>query len=199
MGYLSHLVEAGEMEWIEMRFLVVGHTHCSIDQYFSVLSNYIASCPFIPTPMAMRHVLAVAHDKDGMRPLVVRPLNVSLHSNSRNLIVYSVNQANWICTWIRRSLITRATTRESFQLISSIATSPTSSRSPSIPGKLWWSTRCFRILRSSRSVLWISRFLPHRKVCSFLFPIDLFIIWLFSYDVSKYFSPAKWQYQVPSE
>jgi len=75
MGFMSHLVEALEMDWIEMRFLVVGHTHCSIDQYFSVLSNFISKCSFLPTPLALRYALSVAHDKRGMRPLVVKPLN----------------------------------------------------------------------------------------------------------------------------
>ena len=76
MGFMSQLVENEEMEWIEMRFLVVGHTHCSIDQYFSVLSSYISKCSFAPTPLSLRYVLSIAHDKRGMRPLVVRPLNV---------------------------------------------------------------------------------------------------------------------------
>lgn len=49
MAYLSHLVECGEMDSIFMFFLMVGHTHASIDQYFSVLSHAINKTEFIGT------------------------------------------------------------------------------------------------------------------------------------------------------
>lgn len=68
-GYLSHLVEQGEMDEIDVGFLVVGHTHCSIDQYFSTLSAYLReNADFVPTPEAMRYLLTVAHTNPGMRP-----------------------------------------------------------------------------------------------------------------------------------
>ena len=79
-GYLSHLIEERLMTEIDVGFLVVGHTHCSIDQYFSILSTAIANADFIPTPDAMRYLLTIAHKEDIKRPLPinVRSLHVSL-------------------------------------------------------------------------------------------------------------------------
>jgi len=113
MGYMSHLVEVEEFDWIEMRFLVVGHTHCSIDQYFSVLSAFLSTCAFIPTPMALRYVLSIAHNEDNKRPLIVRPLNVRIASNS-NFGKQTVSHS--LSFWLnccRRSTITRHSTIES--------------------------------------------------------------------------------------
>ncbi len=39
--YLSYLIETGILKEIEVNFLIVGHTHCSVDQYFSVLSRAV--------------------------------------------------------------------------------------------------------------------------------------------------------------
>ena len=47
--YLSLLVEEEHFETIHVNFLIVGHTHSSIDQFFSVLSAHIKSQPFIGT------------------------------------------------------------------------------------------------------------------------------------------------------
>ena len=38
-AYFSMLVQTQQIKHIELHFLLVGHTHCSIDQYFSVLSK----------------------------------------------------------------------------------------------------------------------------------------------------------------
>jgi len=40
MAFAAQLVEAGIFEEIELNFLIVGHTHEDIDQYFSVISRY---------------------------------------------------------------------------------------------------------------------------------------------------------------
>ena len=42
-AYASALVENGYFDVLEVNFLIVGHTHSSIDQYFSVLSKAISS------------------------------------------------------------------------------------------------------------------------------------------------------------
>ena len=79
-GYFSHLLEQDEMDEIDVGFLVVGHTHCSIDQYFSVVSSYIRNhADFVPTPDAMRYLLTVAHGTESMQPDVrfVQSLDVS--------------------------------------------------------------------------------------------------------------------------
>ena len=39
MGFFSMLVETKQVKYVELHFLLVGHTHCSVDQYFSVLSK----------------------------------------------------------------------------------------------------------------------------------------------------------------
>jgi hypothetical protein len=47
--YLSLLVEEEHFDLIHVNFLIVGHTHSSIDQFFSVLSGHIKNQPFIGT------------------------------------------------------------------------------------------------------------------------------------------------------
>lgn len=41
-----------------MFFLIVGHTHTSIDQYFSVLSRVIWRSHFLGSPLSLEHLLA---------------------------------------------------------------------------------------------------------------------------------------------
>ena len=69
-GYLSTLVEHDVFEEIFVNFLIVGHTHASIDQYFSVLSNKIAEQKFIGTPKMLMTLLNVAHAVANERPLI---------------------------------------------------------------------------------------------------------------------------------
>ena len=47
--YLSLLVEEGHFKQICVNFLIVGHTHSSIDQFFSVLSRKIKAQNFVGT------------------------------------------------------------------------------------------------------------------------------------------------------
>ena len=53
---------------IEINFLIVGHTHCKIDQNFSVLSTAIKAALFVASPMAMRSLIGKAHAKTKDRP-----------------------------------------------------------------------------------------------------------------------------------
>lgn len=46
-GFLSKLIEDREFDEIQQYFLIVGHTHSYIDQYFSVLSKAIRHAAFI--------------------------------------------------------------------------------------------------------------------------------------------------------
>ena len=70
---------------IDVNFLIVGHTHASIDQYFSVLSNKIEHVKFVGTPAGMMWLLAHAHTvKSEMRPLLP-PRRID--------VVYDVKQA----------------------------------------------------------------------------------------------------------
>jgi hypothetical protein len=93
-GWLSHLVEQGLMDEFEVSFLVVGHTHCSIDQYFSTISGYIRKkADFIPTPDAMRYLLTVCHHDECRRPdpRFVRSLKVM--NNETIFAVVIINNA----------------------------------------------------------------------------------------------------------
>lgn len=76
--YLSLLVEMRYFTTIEMNFFVVGHTHCSIDQYFSVLSKAIANTSFIGSTLALVELLRTAHKESCIdrRPTIVREVAV---------------------------------------------------------------------------------------------------------------------------
>ncbi|KAJ1384711.1 hypothetical protein B484DRAFT_410710 [Ochromonadaceae sp. CCMP2298] len=54
--YMSALVETFKFSKIHINFLIVGHTHASIDQFFSTLSKAINGCNFIGTPQALMHL-----------------------------------------------------------------------------------------------------------------------------------------------
>ena len=73
MGYLSLLVESMEFDEIHMNYLIVGHTHSLIDQFFSVLSKAISRADFIGSPLALKELLLQAA---GDRISVFRPINV---------------------------------------------------------------------------------------------------------------------------
>lgn len=74
--YLSYLNETFVYDRIEVNFLIVGHTHAKIDQYFSVLSRAIKNSPFIGSPLALIHLIANAHSDKGDRPAFVRQIHV---------------------------------------------------------------------------------------------------------------------------
>ena len=67
--YASLLVELGFFQEVHVNFLVVGHTHCSLDQDFSVQSNKIYYSEYIASPLAMQDLLANAHKDRLQRPL----------------------------------------------------------------------------------------------------------------------------------
>jgi len=68
--FASALVEHGWFQSIEINFLIVGHTHSSIDQYFSVLSKAIYKAEFIGSPLSIQALCSQAH-KDGRAPPAV--------------------------------------------------------------------------------------------------------------------------------
>ena len=45
-AFFSLLIESKQIKFVELHFLLVGHTHCSVDQYFSVLSKVSKSFAF---------------------------------------------------------------------------------------------------------------------------------------------------------
>jgi hypothetical protein len=72
--YLSMLVELDIFDVVNVDFLMVGHTHSSIDQYFSQLSKIIGSAPFLGTPLALHHLFKTHLNE--RRPLVCRSVEV---------------------------------------------------------------------------------------------------------------------------
>ena len=59
-----------------IHFLIVGHTHCIIDQYFSVISKRIYDAEFIASPHALHALILQTKDEDGRSPLVCRFIEV---------------------------------------------------------------------------------------------------------------------------
>jgi hypothetical protein len=51
------LVQKGYFNKIEVFFLIVGHTHASIDQYFNVIAGEINWCAFLGSPLALEALL----------------------------------------------------------------------------------------------------------------------------------------------
>jgi hypothetical protein len=77
-AYLSLLVEQFVFDVIHVNFLIVGHTHSSIDQYFGVLTGAIKSTQFIASPLSLKELLKMAHTVENIdkRPSVVRQISV---------------------------------------------------------------------------------------------------------------------------
>jgi hypothetical protein len=55
-SYCSLLVESGLVDEVFLSFLVVGHTHCNLDQEFSLHSKYISKSAWIGSPLAMQEL-----------------------------------------------------------------------------------------------------------------------------------------------
>jgi len=56
-AYTSLLVELCLFDTIEINFLMVGHTHCSVDRMFGTFSETINKSYFIASPIALRQLL----------------------------------------------------------------------------------------------------------------------------------------------
>ena len=54
-AYLSLLVEQGHFDEIQVNFLIVGHTHTTIDQYFSVITKQLYG-KFVGSPLSLQHL-----------------------------------------------------------------------------------------------------------------------------------------------
>lgn len=52
-AWMSMLVETYTFDNVYVNFLVVGHTHASIDQFFSTLRNRINRTMFVGSPLAL--------------------------------------------------------------------------------------------------------------------------------------------------
>ena len=56
----SKLVEEGYFKQVNINFLVNGHTHCPVDQYFSCLKNRFRACSFVASPLALMHLFSLS-------------------------------------------------------------------------------------------------------------------------------------------
>jgi Na+/H+-dicarboxylate symporter len=75
---MTLLTESYIFDKIYVNFLIVGHTHSSIDQYFSVLSGAIKLTQFIGSPLTLFALLSKAHkiESKSRRPTVIRQIIV---------------------------------------------------------------------------------------------------------------------------
>lgn len=55
--YLSCLVEIGAFVQIDISCLIIGHTHASIDQFFSALLGKMKRTTLVATPESLRRLL----------------------------------------------------------------------------------------------------------------------------------------------
>ena len=84
--YISLLVQEGIFKKIEVYFLIVGHTHASIDQFFSILARRISHAYFIGSPLSLRALLLQADFNSNLsgsnkekrieKPLLVKNISV---------------------------------------------------------------------------------------------------------------------------
>ena len=71
--FCSILVEAGYFQTITVGFLIVGHTHASIDQYFSCLRRKIRNASFIASPIALQHLFTLPFSASEKKKSRFRP------------------------------------------------------------------------------------------------------------------------------
>lgn len=70
-GYLSLLNYQGHFDTIQVNYLIVGHTHGPIDQYFSVLSHKLYDQAFVGSPMALQCLFGECESPQIVRQLWV--------------------------------------------------------------------------------------------------------------------------------
>ena len=74
--YASQLIEKLHFEELFMNFLIVGHTHNILDQYFSVLSKAIGKCEWIGSQMSLANKFDTCHSIPSEKPGIQRELRV---------------------------------------------------------------------------------------------------------------------------
>ena len=75
-AYVSLLIEGFIFDLVDINFLIVGHTHASIDQYFSVISKAIFNSYFIGTPLALLELIRRAHNSSWKQEAIIRDILV---------------------------------------------------------------------------------------------------------------------------
>ena len=74
--FFSHIIEDCYFDEVEVFFLIVGHTHNILDQWFSVLSKAIHKAHFIGSVLAMQALYKIAHSDSHLRPAKVHQLRL---------------------------------------------------------------------------------------------------------------------------
>lgn len=70
-GYLTHLVKENIFWKVKVGFLMVGHTHEDIDQFFSVISKHLKKMHIVcPDQQSLLKEIPRAFDKDKDKPIV---------------------------------------------------------------------------------------------------------------------------------
>jgi hypothetical protein len=77
--YASLLVESKFVDEVHLNFLVVGHTHCNLDQEFSCVSKRIDNCCYIGSPLAMRELYLTVHDPEWNPDIIGNRKYISVH------------------------------------------------------------------------------------------------------------------------
>jgi hypothetical protein len=90
--YLSMLVEMCHLDRIDVNFLVVGHTHASIDQFFSVLAKAIDRTKCIVSPLALEKVIREAFKNDIRQRKVIVVRQIRVVHNYTEALKYIVNK-----------------------------------------------------------------------------------------------------------
>lgn len=90
---MSTLVEKVIFDEIHCNFLVVGHTHCSVDQYFGVCTKIIINQRWIGSPLSFQNLLKTAHSDVTRRPTVNRQIYVIY--DFRNYFKPIINKIGW--------------------------------------------------------------------------------------------------------
>jgi len=90
---MSTLVEKFIFDEIHCNFLVVGHTHCSVDQYFGVCTKIIIQQRWIGSPLSFQNLLKTAHSDFRRRPTVNKQIYVIY--DFRNYFKPIINKIGW--------------------------------------------------------------------------------------------------------
>jgi hypothetical protein len=93
-GYLllSICVESGYFSDVYINFLIVGHTHCPLDQTFSVVSRGLMRKAVILSPRVLYEVLKNAAKEPHQKPVVVKLVEKVF--NFRDSCQYFINMVN---------------------------------------------------------------------------------------------------------
>jgi hypothetical protein len=77
-GYFAYLVEMDLFHTIDLHTMVVGHTHCPLDQTLGSWATIIKEQDFVATPMAIETLLQKIHEgaEGYRRPRVMRKIDV---------------------------------------------------------------------------------------------------------------------------